>query len=180
MEKTFAANLARTDVYAAMFAWIDATHDRRGASGGDECFWSVTCPETQQVLIHDMGNCGLSHRSPKNKVEAQRIVREMTEEDAVLQIRRIASALTYHATGCPESFRRAYNIRTAGSVVVLRRNLDLTRDGSRGELCLSTEAVLAAGTAIERAIATAPIGQHVGTRGGHRHAVLAALSSKAA
>ncbi len=170
----------RTDVYTALLSWITATHDRAASAGGDECSWSVLCLETGQSLINDMGNCGISHRRPGNAVEAERIVRETIEEDVILQIHRIASALTYHASGCSDAHRRMYGIRPAGPIVVLRRHLDLTRDGTRGDLHLSADAILAAGAAITTARATAPTGQHMGTRGGHRRVILAASWATAA
>lgn len=151
----------RTDIAKALRAWIDATHNREPSAGGDECYWSVTCPATGQSLTHDMADCGLRHRRQPALVD------ELLEQDTILQIRRYGSAIRYHSAP-PAAYRLMYDIRPIGPVVVLRRKLDLTRDGSRGELYLDTVALLAAADAIERAISTAPVGQHIGTRGGHR------------
>lgn len=157
----------RTDVAQALYDWINATHDRESSSSGDECYWAALCPETGQGLTHDLANCGLKHRRQPELVEL------LIEQDVVLQIRRYGAAIRYHAAP-PPAHRVAFNIRPIGPVVVLRRTLDLTRDGSRGELHLDTAALLAAADAIEAAMATAPIGKHLGTRGGHRLACAAA------
>lgn len=161
----------RKDIAAALAAWIAETPTRREAAGGDECVWSVRCPETGQGVCSDLGNVGLPGRpAPAHVVQA------MLEEDILLQIERYGADIAYHASP-PGGVARMYGIRPFESTIVLRRHI--ARSGTTAELALDTAAILAAYEALKTARATAPIGFHRGTNGGRKRDLAAIGYAKA-